>query len=121
MYVIPNIALAHGGADAHGCGGIVDVDSAQFGHCLMDHADLRPVAVGDGKLIVGFYQIGQRLCGDLDCVPLFQRGIAERFVSKRDDCFLFIQYFVHEKSSNRQTSGRVFPHILSITKVELFV
>ena len=69
--VISDIALAHGGADAHRRRGVVDIDPAQFGHGLVDHADLWTVAVGDGKLITGLHQIGQCSGGDLYGVTLF--------------------------------------------------
>ena len=50
--IVSHIALAHGAADAHGSGGVINVNTAQLCHGLMDHAYLRAVAVGDGQLVV---------------------------------------------------------------------
>ena len=63
--IIANIALAHGAADAHGCRSVINVDTAQLSHGLVDHADLRSVAVGDRKLVISLDQVSQCFGGDL--------------------------------------------------------
>ena len=74
--IIAHIALTHGGTDAHGGRRIVDIDSPQLRHGLMDHADLRAIAVGNGKLVVLFHQIGQSGGRDFHRVPLGVGGVA---------------------------------------------
>ena len=83
--IISHIALAHGAADAHGSGRVVDVDPTKLRHRLVDHADLRPVAVRDGELIARLNQIRKRFGGHLHCVLLLCRGISKGLMPQRND------------------------------------
>ena len=57
LNIVSDIALAHCGADTHRSRCVVDINTSQLCHSLVDHADLRTVGMGDGKLVICFNQI----------------------------------------------------------------
>ena len=66
----------------------------------MNHADLRPVTVGDDQLIVLFNQVSQYFGGFSDGIPLLQRGVTENCTvteGNNNSCFAHIQIVLSEE------------------------
>jgi len=81
LNIVTDITLAHGAAHAHGGWGIVNIKTAKLRHGLVDHTDLRPVAVGDGQLVVSLHQICKSFGGNLNGVPLLHGSVSECIMS----------------------------------------
>ena len=90
LNVISGIALAHGTADAHGSRRIINVNTMQLRHCLVNHGNLRPVAVGDGELASGVHQICQILRRVVNGIPLLRCCVAKCAVTEGDNDSLCI-------------------------------
>ena len=71
LKIVTDIALRHG--DAHGKRHHIPgrVFPAVGRKGILNHADLRAVAVGDHQLIALFNQIGNGLCCNIDGIHLF--------------------------------------------------
>lgn len=84
LQVVANIALGHGAAlgQIHGRGadGVV-----RRGESVLDHTDLRAVAVGDDDLVALLDQAQQRMRGVVDLLDLLGRGVAQRIAAEGDD------------------------------------
>ena len=84
LQVVADVALAHGAAlgQVHGGGadGVVG-----GGEGVLDHADLRAVAVGDDDLVALLDEAQEGVGGVADFLDLLLRGVAERVAAEGDD------------------------------------
>ena len=55
------------------------------GEGVLDHTDLRAVAVGNDDLMAVFNQVGDGLCGDMDSVHLLMQVFAQRVAAQGDN------------------------------------
>ena len=86
LNVISHIPLAHGRTHTHGRRRVIAVDAPKLRHCLVNHADLRPVAVRNRQLVIRFHQIRQRPRSHPHRILLGTCGIAQGLMSQRYYC-----------------------------------
>ena len=91
LQVIADVSLAHGDADRQRRVGLVRIFPAQGGHGVVDHADLRAVAVGDDDFTAFLDEIDDGLGCRLDGQHLFVQCISQGVAAEGDDdTFLFL-------------------------------
>ena len=96
LQVIADVSLAHGDTDRQRRVGLVRVFPAQGGHGVVDHADLRAVAVGDDDFTAFLDEVDDGFGCRLDGQHLFVQCISQGVAAEgNDDTFLFLG---HDKS-----------------------
>ena len=85
LQIVTDIALAHGDADGKRHNIALCLLLVVGGKGVLNHTDLRSVAVGDDDLVTVFDQIGDCFCGDMDSVHLLMQIFAQRVAAEGDD------------------------------------
>ena len=122
LQVVADVALAHGAALGEvDLGELLGVDLVGGGEGVLDHADLRAVAVGDDDLVAHADDLEQGRRGGADLCDLLFRGVAKGVSAEGDDDAVGILDSGHWSlltvplaSQQRARRGTRLPYILSV-------
>ena len=85
LQVVADVALAHGAALGQVDLGVLGVDAVGGGEGVLDHADLRAIAVGNDDLVAHLDNLEQGRGSVTNALDLLLGGVAESVAAQCDD------------------------------------
>ena len=92
LKVIADVGLAHCHTDGEGSVWLVCVFAAQRGHGIVDHADLRAIAMGYDDFATFFNEVHDSFRGNLNSYHLLRKCVAKSVAAQCDDNTFFLVF-----------------------------